>query len=93
MNGDAKSLNLDKLFKPQLLDTATGTKNIQTCLIVGVSLLSGALAAILLAALTFYIIRRIKKADVVEDWENDIGAHRFPYEELEKATRGFKEIV
>jgi hypothetical protein len=48
---------------------------------------------ILLAALTFHIIRRIKEADVVEDWENDIGAHRFPYKELEKATRGFKEKV
>ena len=93
MNGDAKSLNLDKLPKPQLPGTATGTKNSQTGLIVGVSLLSGALAAILLAALTFHIVRRIKKVDVVQDWENDIGAHRFPYEELEKTTRGFKEKV
>ncbi|KAE7996748.1 hypothetical protein FH972_001441 [Carpinus fangiana] len=91
MNGDAKSLNLDKLPTPQLSGTASGTKKSQTGLIVGVSLLSGALAVILLAALTFYIVRRIKKADVVEDWENDIGPHRFPYEELKKATRGFKE--
>ncbi|XP_059458553.1 L-type lectin-domain containing receptor kinase S.4-like isoform X2 [Corylus avellana] len=91
MNGEAKSLNLDKLPKPQLPGTATGTKKSRTGLIVGVSLLSGALAVILLAALTFYIVRRIKNADVVEDWENDIGPHRFPYEELKKATRGFKE--
>jgi hypothetical protein len=91
MNGDAKSLNLDKLPTPQLPGTASGTKKNQTGLIVGVSLLSGALPVILLAALTFYIVRRIKEADVVEDWENDIGPHRFPYEELKKATRGFKE--
>jgi hypothetical protein len=41
--------------------------------------------------LTFYIIRRKKMADAVEDWEHDIGPHRFPYEELKKATWGFKE--
>ncbi|XP_062154193.1 L-type lectin-domain containing receptor kinase S.4-like [Alnus glutinosa] len=90
MNGDAKSLNLDQLTKPQLPSTATGTKKNRTGLIVGVSV-SGALAVILLAALTFYIMRRKKKADVVEDWEHDIGPHRFSYEELKKATRGFKE--
>jgi hypothetical protein len=90
-NGDAKSLNLDRLPKPQLPSTATATKKSQTGLIVGVSVISGALAVILLAALTFYVVRRIKKADVVEDWELDIAPHRFPYEDLKKATRGFKE--
>jgi hypothetical protein len=90
MNGDAKSLNLVQLPKPQLPSTATGTKKNRTGLIVGVSV-SVALAVILLAALTFYMVRRKRKADAVEDWEHDIGPHRFSYEELKKATRGFKE--
>ncbi|XP_062157399.1 L-type lectin-domain containing receptor kinase S.4-like [Alnus glutinosa] len=90
MNGDAKSLNLVQLPKPQLPSTATGTKKNRTGLIVGVSV-SGAFAVILLAALTFYMVRRKRKADAVEDWEHDIGPHRFSYEELKKATRGFKE--
>ncbi|XP_059458047.1 L-type lectin-domain containing receptor kinase S.4-like [Corylus avellana] len=89
MNGEAKSLNLSQLPKIQL-PSATGTKKNRKGLIVGVSV-SCALAVILLSALTFYIVRRKKMADAVEDWEHNIGPHRFPYEELKKATRGFKE--
>ncbi|GMY08468.1 L-type lectin-domain containing receptor kinase S.4-like [Fagus crenata] len=39
--------------------------------------------------------RKIKKADVVEEWELDIGPHRFSYKELMKATKGFgdKEVL
>ncbi|XP_059458988.1 L-type lectin-domain containing receptor kinase S.4-like [Corylus avellana] len=86
VNGDANNLYLDKL--PQL---PTGsTKKNHTGLIVGVSV-SGALAVILGIALTFYIVRRKKKADVVEAWEHDIGPHRYPYKELKKATGGFKD--
>jgi hypothetical protein len=90
MNGEAKSLNLEQLPKLELPSTATGTKKNRTGLIVGVSV-SGALAVILVIALAFYIVRRKKKADAVEDWEHDIGPHRFSYKELKKATRGFKE--
>jgi hypothetical protein len=88
VNGDAKSLNLSQLPKLQLPTTATGTKKNRGGLIVGVSV---SMAVILLIALSFYIVRRKKMADVVEDWEHDIGPHRFPYEELKKATKGFKE--
>ncbi|XP_059458492.1 L-type lectin-domain containing receptor kinase S.4-like, partial [Corylus avellana] len=90
VNGDAKSLNLSQLPKLQLPTTATGTKKNRGGLIVGASV-SCALAVILLAALTFYIVRKMKRADVVEAWEHDIGPQRFSYDELKKATRGFKE--
>ncbi|XP_059456539.1 L-type lectin-domain containing receptor kinase S.4-like [Corylus avellana] len=91
VNGDAKSLNLAQLPKLQLPTTAsTGTKKNRRGLIVGVSV-SCALAVILLTASSFYVVRRKKMADVVEDWEHDIVPHRLPYEELNKATRGFKE--
>ncbi|XP_059457897.1 L-type lectin-domain containing receptor kinase S.4-like [Corylus avellana] len=89
VNGDAKSLNLSQLPKLQL-PTATGTKKNRKGLILGVSV-SCALAVILLSALTFYIIRRKKMADVVEPWELDVGPHRFSHEELKKATRGFRD--
>jgi len=39
----------------------------------------------------FYVIRRIKNADVIEAWELDIGPHRFSYKELKQATRGFRD--
>jgi serine/threonine protein kinase len=86
VNGDANNLYLDKL---PLLPTGNTKKN-HTGLIVGVSV-SVALALILVIALTFYIVRRKKKADVVEAWEHDIGPHRYPYKELKKATGGFKD--
>jgi serine/threonine protein kinase len=89
VNGEAKSLNLSQLPKIQL-PSATGTKKNRKGLIVGVSV-SCALAVILLTASTFYIVRRNKKADVVEAWEHDIGPHRYPYKELKKATGGFKD--
>jgi serine/threonine protein kinase len=88
VNGDAKSLDLSRLPKLQLPTIATGTKKNHGGLIVGISV---SMAVILLTALSFYIIRRKKMADVVEDWEHDIAPHRFPYEELNKATKGFKE--
>ncbi|KAG2723780.1 hypothetical protein I3760_02G185800 [Carya illinoinensis] len=89
MNGESKNLYLDKLPN---LPTIPGTKRNRTGLIVGVSV-SGALTVILGTALAFYIVRRSGKADVVEAWEHDIGPHRFSYNELKKATRGFSELI
>ncbi|MCI30464.1 L-type lectin-domain receptor kinase S.4, partial [Trifolium medium] len=38
-----------------------------------------------------YLFRKIKNADVIEAWELEIGPHRYSYQELKKATKGFKE--
>ncbi|CAL8125566.1 unnamed protein product [Prunus armeniaca] len=84
MNGDAKSLSLDAL--PKL----PGPKKTHTGVIVGVSV-SAFLVLILGIGLAFYIIHRIKNAEVIEAWELDIGPHRFTYRELKHATRGFRE--
>ena len=86
MNGEGKSLSLDQL--PPLL--AESKRNNNTGVIVGVSV-SAALVIILVSGLAFNLIREIKKADVIEAWELDIGPDRFSYKELEKATRGFRE--
>lgn len=84
MNGEAKSLYLDKL--PSL----PVPKENHTGLIVGVSV-SVSLVMILAIGLSFYLFRKIKNADVIEDWELDIAPHRFSYKELKKATRGFRD--
>ncbi|GMY08469.1 L-type lectin-domain containing receptor kinase S.4-like [Fagus crenata] len=44
---------------------------------------------------TFYIIKKIKKAHVIEACEFDIGPHRYSDKELYKATKGFgdKELL
>ncbi|GMY08464.1 L-type lectin-domain containing receptor kinase S.4-like [Fagus crenata] len=70
------------------LNLKSGEKH--TGLIVGVSVFC-ALVVILVTVLTFYIVRKIKKADVIEAWEFDISPHRFSYKELNKATKGFKD--
>ncbi|KAF3970328.1 hypothetical protein CMV_005971 [Castanea mollissima] len=68
MNGEAKSLSLDQL--PSL--PAESKRNNNTGVIVGVSV-SAALVIILVSGLAFYLIRKVKKADVIEAWELDIG--------------------
>ena len=90
INGGPKNLNLDKLPK---LPTVNGSKKNHTSLIVGV--LVCALVVIFWIVLIFYNVRKLKKVGVVEAWELDIGPHRFSYEELKKATKGFgdKELL
>lgn len=84
MNGEAKSLSLDKL--PSL----PRPKKSRTGLIVGVSA-AATMFMILVAAVAFYLIRKIKNADWIEAWELEIGPHRFSYQELKKATKGFRD--
>ncbi|KAM4093953.1 hypothetical protein ACB094_06G157800 [Castanea mollissima] len=86
INGGAKNLNLDKLPK---LPTVNGSKKNHTSLIVVVSVC--ALIVIFWIVLIFYNVKELKKVGVVEAWELDIGPHRFSYEELKKATKGFGE--
>ncbi|KAF3970756.1 hypothetical protein CMV_005581 [Castanea mollissima] len=90
INGGAKNLNLDKLPK---LPIVNGSKKNHTSLIVGVSVY--ALVVIFWIVLISYNVRKLKKVGVVEAWELDIGPHRFSYEELKKATKGFgdKELL
>lgn len=84
MNGVAESLDLSSL--PKL----PGPKRNNTPLIIGVSVAATSII-VFAVALAFYLIRKIKNADVIEAWELDIGPHRFSYQELKKATRGFRD--
>lgn len=84
INGEAKSLDLDSL------PLVPGTKRKHTSLIVSLSVVAVVfvLASILIAIL---MIRKIKNAEVIESWELDIVPHRYKYQELKQATRGFKD--
>ncbi|KAF9595624.1 hypothetical protein IFM89_001497 [Coptis chinensis] len=84
MNGVAQDLELSSL--PTL--PVPTKKNLP--LTIGVSV---AASVFLLAVifLSIYLFRKIKNADVIEDWELNIGPHRFTYEELKVATKGFRE--
>jgi len=84
INGAAPFLDLSSL--PQLPQP----KKKQTSLIIGVSL-AACVIALCSIAFGIYIIRKIKNADVIEAWELEVGPHRYSYEELKKATKGFKE--
>ncbi|PNX93046.1 L-type lectin-domain receptor kinase S.4 [Trifolium pratense] len=84
INGPAPSLDL--LSLPQLPQP----KKKQTSLITGVSVIA-VVIALCSIAFGIYIFRKIKNADVIEAWELEIGPHRYSYQELKKATKGFKE--
>ncbi|XP_057460648.1 L-type lectin-domain containing receptor kinase S.4-like [Actinidia eriantha] len=84
MNGASKSLSMKSL--PLL----PGTKKKRTGLIVGISVSSFVfLISVILVAI--YLIRKIKNREVIEDWELDVGPQRYSYQELKKATKGFKD--
>ncbi|KAG5060154.1 hypothetical protein AAZX31_01G092200 [Glycine max] len=84
INGPAPPLDLSSL--PQL----PGPKKKHTSLIIGVSV---SVVVLALCAVLFgiYMYRRYKNADVIEAWELEIGPHRYSYQELKKATKGFKD--
>ncbi|XP_050212238.1 L-type lectin-domain containing receptor kinase S.4 [Mercurialis annua] len=84
VNGVAKSLSLSAL--PNL----PGPKKDRTLLIAVVAV-SLVVVAVLVVVGSVFLIRKMKDGDVIEDWEFDVGPHRFSYQELKKATRGFRD--
>ena len=84
INGEAKSLLLNTL--PSL----PRPKKNHTTLILSL-LMASLIFTILVSGVVFYIIRKYKNRDIIESWELDIGPHRFSYQELKQATRGFRD--
>ncbi|KAM3738004.1 hypothetical protein ACB098_09G099900 [Castanea mollissima] len=85
INGQAPALDLSSL--PSL----PGLKKQQhTALKVGISV-SAIVLALSAIFVAIYLFRKIKNADIVEDWELELGPHRYSYQELKKATNGFGE--
>ncbi|XVF55226.1 hypothetical protein PTKIN_Ptkin06aG0019700 [Pterospermum kingtungense] len=84
INGQAQGLDLSSL--PSL----PGPPKKHTALTVGVSVAS-VILFIIAVAISIYIIYKIKNADVIEDWELEIGPQRYNYQELKQATHGFSD--
>ncbi|KAJ4835285.1 hypothetical protein Tsubulata_002805 [Turnera subulata] len=85
VNGQPQELDLSSL--PSL----PGPKKNHTGLTIGVSVASVFLAIILVSVAAAYVVRRIKNAETIEDWELHVGPHRYSYQELKQATNGFSE--
>lgn len=84
MSGQAESLSL-----PSLPSLPRPKKN-HTVVILCVTF-SAVLVTMSAIFISFYFIRKMKKADIIEAWELEVGPHRFSYQELEKATKGFRD--
>ncbi|KAF8392982.1 hypothetical protein HHK36_021223 [Tetracentron sinense] len=88
MNGVAQNFDLSSL--PSL--PAVPKKKQTAALSIGVPV-SVSATVLLISAILFsiYIIRKIKNADIIEEWELNVGPHRFSYQELKKATKNFRD--
>ncbi|XP_042498966.1 L-type lectin-domain containing receptor kinase IV.2-like [Macadamia integrifolia] len=87
MNGQAKDLSLSQL--PKL--PRRGTKTKPNFLKIGFPVFGASLVLMLVFIIQFIVRRRIKYAEVLEDWELEYGPHRFKYKDLYIATKGFNE--
>ncbi|XP_073289306.1 L-type lectin-domain containing receptor kinase S.4-like [Primulina huaijiensis] len=85
INGDAKSLDLASL--PSL--PAMKKKPIGR--IVAFATVAAAIFILASIFMAIFLMHKIKNAEVIESWELEIGPHRYKYQELKKATKGFKD--
>ncbi|PKI54208.1 hypothetical protein CRG98_025441 [Punica granatum] len=85
MNGQVQGLELSKLPNlPQL-----GKKPTFKLLTIGVPAICLFSVSVLILGLLYYVRRKRKYAEVLEDWELQYGPHRFKYKDLYTATGGF----
>ncbi|KAJ6815385.1 L-type lectin-domain containing receptor kinase IV.2-like [Iris pallida] len=87
MNGVAEPLDYANL--PPL--PRSDSKHKLQKLAIWLPLASCALALLVVATVVLVVKRRNKYAELLEDWEQEYGPHRFSYKELFRATKGFKD--
>ncbi|CAN1142618.1 L-type lectin-domain containing receptor kinase IV.2 [Linum perenne] len=89
MNGQAEALSISPL--PKLPRIGREPKNSSQVLIIGlvVSCITS-LSLVVISGIVYFIKRRRKFAEVLEDWEVDYGPHRFKFKDLYVATKGFR---
>ncbi|XP_028783463.1 L-type lectin-domain containing receptor kinase IV.1-like [Neltuma alba] len=87
VNGEAQKLDTSRLPK---LPRLGGNKQ-SMILPIGIPLLSLCLILLVCLSVVYYIYRKRKFSEVVEEWEQDYGPHRFKYKDLYVATKGFRE--
>ncbi|KAJ8747148.1 hypothetical protein K2173_001705 [Erythroxylum novogranatense] len=87
MNGQAQALEISQLPKlPRF-----GPKKAPEFLTIGIPVISVILVIVAASGVAYFIRRKRKFAEEVEDWELDYGPHRFKYRDLYIATKGFRE--
>ncbi|KAK8475763.1 hypothetical protein V6N12_058140 [Hibiscus sabdariffa] len=64
---------------------------LQDSMFVGFSASTAVVVTMSVAFVSFYLVRKLKRSDMIEAWELEIGPHRFSYQELKEATRGFRD--
>lgn len=85
MSGPAVSLSMPPLPIP-----SNGNTKRKEVLAVSLST-SLAVFFVFLVLVAIYVVFRIKDRDIIEEWELTIGPHRYPYHDLRKATKGFRD--
>ncbi|GKV05881.1 hypothetical protein SLEP1_g17833 [Rubroshorea leprosula] len=87
INGKAQELDISQL--PKL--PRRGTKQTTKFWTIGMPLISLTLVFAAGSGMVYFIRRKRKFADQVEDWELEYGPQRFKYKDLYVATKGFKD--
>ncbi|XP_027158013.1 L-type lectin-domain containing receptor kinase IV.1-like [Coffea eugenioides] len=87
INGIAQRLDLSRL--PKL--PRVGKKEASQLLTIGLPLICVISTSIAISGVVYYVRRKRKFAEVVEEWELAYGPHRFKYKDLYIATKGFKD--
>ncbi|KAI7737597.1 hypothetical protein M8C21_024721 [Ambrosia artemisiifolia] len=85
MSGKAQSFDINKL------PSIPGTKKNHMVLIIGFSVVAFLIIVIVLVVGFVFVVKKLNNVDEVEEWEVDVGPHRYCYKELKKATKGFKK--
>ncbi|CAL5030850.1 unnamed protein product [Urochloa decumbens] len=88
MGGGAAAPALDASRLPKL--PRFGPKPRSKVLEIVLPIATAAFVLALLVGVFLVVRRRVRYAEVREDWEVEFGPHRFSYKELYHATRGFK---
>ncbi|KAI8560738.1 hypothetical protein RHMOL_Rhmol04G0279800 [Rhododendron molle] len=87
INGLADRFNFSQLPKlPRI-----GPKKVSRRLTIGFPLICLVLVFGVVSGVVYYVRRKRKFAEVLEDWELEYGPHRFKYKDLYIATKGFGE--
>ncbi|XP_044505333.1 L-type lectin-domain containing receptor kinase I.8-like [Mangifera indica] len=86
-SGHAQNLDVSKL--PPV--PAQGKASKKPGVLVIVLIVIAVAVLLIVVILAVYIVWKKKYEEVCEDWEKEYGPQRFPYKNLYKATKGFKD--
>ncbi|KAK6942995.1 Legume lectin domain [Dillenia turbinata] len=87
IGGQAQELKISQIARlPHI-----GPKKRSMVLTIVLPVISVVMFVLAFTSLAFFIRRKRKLAEVVEDWEREYGPQRFKYKDLHVATKGFKD--